>query len=90
MKWEYSKYKIRNFSSKYGKEKAKTRHNLEKELEKRILELEVALDKHDTHGDNVNYMERELMATKVELQKIYDYKAKGLILKRGKQVQNIF
>ena len=40
----------------------------------------MALDKHDTHGDNVNYMGRQLMATKVELQEIYDYKVERLIL----------
>ena len=69
MRWEYVKYKCREFSRSYSLQKAKERKSLRISLEKRIAELESLISSSSS---------QELLAEynkcKSDLETLYDYK----------------
>ena len=77
MTWEYIKYKIREHSVKYGKQKKRERDEKEKNLEKRLKEIEEEIDQFD--GDINLAVEKERVSN--ELSDIDRYKTEGLILR---------
>lgn len=79
MKWEFTKYKVKQFSIKYGKEKAAYVQNTERELENKLKKLEEQLDENSFQStDNLN---REINETRARLEEIANYKTEGLILR---------
>ena len=79
-KWEYLKYKIRQFSIKYGKEKSQGMKNKASELETRLKELEEVLDEAPTVQNNEELL-KELNETKAKLEEIDTYQTEGLIMR---------
>lgn len=82
VKWEYIKFKIRQFSIHYGKTKAKYLSNEEKDLEKKLYQLEEDLESGITE-DQAECIEEELNTIKSRLEDISNYKTEGLILRSG-------
>lgn len=80
MQWEYIKYKIRLFSMKYGKEKARHISNREDQLEQKLNELEQRLDE-STSETEPEGLQREISEVTSELENINKYKTEGLILR---------
>ena len=72
-KWEYIKYKIREESIAYCKNKSKLTSQFEKELLERYDTLSKLLDS-GVHAGNVQY---QFQITKQELEKINAYKTEG-------------
>jgi hypothetical protein len=77
MTWEYMKYKIRDYSVKYGKNKKKEIGEKEKNLEKRLKEIDEEIDKHDSETN----LAAEKLIIVNELKIIDKYKTEGLILR---------
>lgn len=79
VKWELIKYRIRQLSMKYGREKAKKMKKTESELEEKIKQIEKEQD------EAVGKEEVEMEAKKCELQfkldEITEYKTQGLIIR---------
>ena len=79
MKWELMKYRIRQYSMKYGKEKARNIKNTETEIETKLKAIEQEQDKADAaRATELENMKREL---ENKLEEITDYKTQGLILR---------
>ena len=57
LKWELIKYKIRQYSIKYGKLKAQRISKEEEELEVKLKTLEVRRDSLDTNSETYNQTE---------------------------------
>ncbi len=84
MKWEFLKYKIRQFSLKYGKTKAKTKRNREESLGIQLNQLEVDIDQTGTEDIHKHErLERQISDVKTELKLIDDKAVEGLILRSG-------
>lgn len=81
MKWEMFKYKIRQFSMRYGKEKAHKLKNEEKELVEKLNKLETERDSIRNDTDREIELENLIAETKHKLNEIDDYKTKGLIMR---------
>ena len=79
-KWEYLKYKIRQFSITYGKQKVKRLVKTQLELENKLKILEESLDAAINLPDS-EALYREIDATKSRLEEIDNYKTEGLILR---------
>lgn len=80
-RWEYLKYKIRQYATQYGKQRAKDRRERENNLEKRLKTLEEECDKLDLGTEEYTRNTEEIGTVKAELQELDDYKIKGLILR---------
>ena len=78
--WEYFKYKIRDFTISYGKQKGKNRTKTEAELEAKLKILEETLDQTVNVNDNEN-LHKEINDTKAKLEEIDNYKTEGLIMR---------
>ena len=78
--WEYLKFKIREYSIHYGKERAKSKRDNERDLEERMKTIETQLDECENEGDrNVLVTQKNLIAN--ELSAIDDYKTEGIIMR---------
>ena len=75
------KYKIRQFSIAYGKEKARKRSTEEKDLENTLKELETLRDSIQENERRETELNNEILETRRKLQEISDYKTNGLILR---------
>lgn len=79
VKWELLKYRIRQYSIKYGQEKARRIKNTETEIETELKAIEEAQDIADAaRGMELENRKQEL---KNKLDEITDYKTQGLILR---------
>ena len=76
MKWEFLKFKFREFSRSFSIQKSKERKVRRCELEKRLTELECSLSTN--HNSN---MLEEYHKCKSELDTLYDYITAGLIIR---------
>ena len=80
MTWEYVKYKIREFSIRYGKVKAKNTADEIVENENTLKQLDEAIDRED--NENVlHVLESERGEVEAKLKSIDDHKTQGLILR---------
>jgi len=77
MTWEYIKYKVRDFSIKYGKKKKRETINTEKYLEQRLRDIEEEIDQYDNEANFA--AEKESIINK--LKSIDNYRTEGLILR---------
>ena len=96
LKWELMKFRITEYSVKYGIEKAKKVSSEEKVLEEELRALEA---QKDAVGNSMPRAELDNQMTQVRsrLQEISDYKTEGLILRsqarwyeKGKKSNNYF
>lgn len=78
--WEYIKYKIREFSIKYSKQRARERNQSEKLLRSQLHSLEEALDTADKAEDE-NKLKEQINQVQGELEAVDSYKTQGLILR---------
>ena len=76
IKWDWLKYKIKQATIKYSKEKAKTRRDKIRELEEKLKNLE----KEITNNPSENII-LEIDSTKSQLQDEYDYRLEGIIIR---------
>ena len=76
LKWELVKYKIRQYSRKYGKQKALKMKMEETQLEARLQEIETLMDSNE---DAVDVEEESRVRNR--LQEISEYKTNGLIMR---------
>ena len=76
MRWEFLKYKIRQFTINYSKEKASERKARRIALEKTVKRLEISL----STNSNETLLE-EYYKYKNELESIYNFIAEGIILR---------
>ena len=74
--WEFLKYKIRQFTQTYSKDKARERREKQKQLEKRLKKIEHSITKH---CDPI--LLNQLETTKAELDELYNYITEGSILR---------
>ena len=73
--WEILKFKIRDFSIQYSKQKAKVRRENIEKIKNELSELEQHLNHKDLNQINEYY------AKKQELEKMYDYITDGIIIR---------
>ena len=76
MKWEFLKFKFREFSRSFSIQKSKEKKARRCELEKRLTELECSFSTN--HNSN---MLEEYHKCKSELDTLYDYMTAGLIIR---------
>ena len=74
------KFKVRETSIKYGKERAKARHKEEKELEERVKHLQEEVDNSINDAERGNLL-TFLNECKNKLQDFLDYRTQGLLLR---------
>ena len=79
IKWEYLKFKERGTSIKYGKERAKAKHEEKKELEERVKHLQEEVDNSINDTERGNLL-TSLNECKNKLQDFLDYRTQGLLL----------
>lgn len=80
LKWELIKYRIRQYSIKYGKEKAQLLKKTETDLEQKFKDLEREQDSlHDSTKEEE--IGTKIADIKAQLEEIANYKTKGLILR---------
>ena len=72
--WEFLKYKMRQLSMKYSKEKAAERKSKRKSLENSVKQLEIKLSTNEELLEQYNKAKNELEA-------LYDYITEGIILR---------
>ena len=94
--WELLKYKIREYSMNYGKEKAKKVSKEEQNLEKKLKDLETQKDATDNNASLID-IDNQITQTRGRLQEIIDYKTEGLMLRsetrwyeKGEKSNNYF
>ena len=75
MRWEFIKYKIRQFTINYSKEKASERKARRISLEKTVKRLEISLSTNSSET-----LLEEYYKYKNELESIYNFIAEGIIL----------
>ena len=75
VKWDFLKYKIRQFAKDYATRKAKDRKTKRAALETKVRELESIIS---TNSNDL--VIEEYHKFKAELEEIYDYITEGLIL----------
>ena len=92
MKWEYLKYKVREFSKQYSVDKAKERRAKRNKLELRVKELEVLISSNAEETVIQEYHD-----CKHQLEEIDNYIMQGIILRsrvdwyeHGENPLNIF
>ena len=78
-KWEYLKYKIRQFSIKLSKCKAKERRDKEKDLNLKLQQLQNEIDEITNPEDEK--LQEEYEQIKAALEEIDEYKTEGLIIR---------
>ena len=76
IRWDILKYRIRQYSMKYSKTAAERRRKRLLELESKVKELEA----HVTAESSTQFMQ-DYEAAKSELEGIYNYITKGIILR---------
>ena len=74
--WEFLKYKVRQFSQVYSKQKACERREKQVNLEKKIEELESNLSENSAFEEILEYKN-----VKAQLDDLYNYLTEGAILK---------
>ena len=91
-RWEFLKYKMRQISIKYSKEKAAERKSKRISLENSVKQLEIKI----STNSNEELLEQYNKA-KNELEALYDYITEGIILRsktdwyeHGEKSSNIF
>ena len=82
MTWEYLKYKIRQFSFEYGKDRAKIRREREDKLNGELKTLEKEADQ-TTEPEQCEMFESQISQVRGELRNIEDKATEGLILRSG-------
>ena len=94
--WELLKYKIREYSIKYGKKKAKNVSREEENLEKTLKDLEVQKDATEDAAVLTD-IDNQIVQVRGRLQEIIDYKTEGLMLRsqtrwyeKGEKSNNYF
>ena len=75
MKWKVLKYRIRQFSRSYSMNTAGKRNCKRQELERKVIEMESKLC-----SSSFDYVLKEYHEAKAELEQIYDYITKGIII----------
>ena len=75
-RWEFMKYKCREYSRNYSIQMAKTRKRRHISLEKRVAELESLI----TSNSNDQLL-KEYSSCKLELESLYEYITSGIILR---------
>ena len=90
--WEFLKYKIRQFTQIYSKEKARERRAKQRQLEKEVEKMEHSITEH---CDPI--LLNQLETAKAELDELYNYITEGSILRskvrwfeHGENPQSIF
>ena len=85
IRYDYMKYKIRQFSIKFSKQLAKERHQKEKDLQEKIAHLE-----EKGNREHLSDKEQETLAKfKMNLEEIYRYKVQGEIMRsRIEQIEH--
>ena len=83
-KWEIFKYRIRQFSSHFSKKVAKARKEKRLSLESEVQKLEKSVSSC-SFEDKLKYYEQ----AKSELEEIYNYITKGIIL-REREILSLF
>ena len=82
VKWELIKYRIRQYSMKYGKQKAQNLKTTEEDLERKLKSWEAELDQLDpSDRSKEEEIDRNIADARRQLEEIADYKTKGLILR---------
>ena len=76
MKWEVLKYRIRQFSRSYSINAAGKRNHKRQELDRKVIEMESKIC-----SSSSDYVLKEYHEAKAELEQIYDYITKGIILR---------
>jgi hypothetical protein len=78
--WEYIKYKIRDLSMEYGKERARRQRTNEKEWEKELNKIEEKLDQgtNEVEQGKLETRKTEIVSNLMELD---DHRTEGLILR---------
>ena len=79
IKWDFLKYKIRQFAKDYATRKAKDRKTKRVALETKVIELESIISTNSNDLVIEGYHK-----CKAELEEIYDYIAEGIILRSKK------
>ena len=80
--WEFLKYKIRQFTQIYSKEKARERRAKQKQLEKEVEKMEHSITEH---CDPI--LLNQLETAKAELDELYNYITEGSVFeKQGEMV----
>ena len=79
--WEYMKYKIRQYSMSYGKQRAKDRRERENKLEESLKTLEEKCDELEPGTEEYIQINNKIEEVRGELKEIDDYKVQGLILR---------
>jgi len=82
--WEYIKYKIREFSIRYGKQKSQKMKGMEVRYEEKLKHLEEELDK-EANENRYNVICEQIKEVEANLKEIDDYKTQGLILRSRSQ-----
>jgi hypothetical protein len=78
--WEYMKYKIREYSVEYGKQKAKHLKRSHQEYEQKLKELEERLDNEENENEHERLL-KEKSELEAVLQEFDNYHTEGLILR---------
>ena len=96
MVWEYIKYKIREYSIKYGKEKAKDISDRVTMYEEKLKWLDECID-NVIENERKQELENEKQEIEDQLRQIDDYKTEGIILRskctwheKGEKSNNYF
>ena len=96
-RWEYMKYKIREFSVKYGKQKALRVRNDESEYDNKLKQLEEDLDRAKPESNEYEKILCDKREVEARLKDLEDYKIEGLILRsraqwyeKGERSNNFF
>ena len=91
-RWEFLKYRIRQFSSEFSEQKAVERKASRLYLERKVKSLEIQLN-----SDSSDELLLEYNRSKDELESLYNYITEGLILRSrsagmnmGRSPLNIF
>ena len=74
MRWEYLKYKVRDFSKQYSVDKARERKAKRNRLELRVKELDLLISNNAEETFIQEYHE-----CKHQLEEIYNYVTQGII-----------
>lgn len=81
IKWEFIRFKIRQFSMDYGKDKTKKLVHEEQEIENKLYDLEEKVDEEEVDQQESAEAEVELQNIRARLGEISNYKTEGLILR---------
>ncbi len=80
IRWEWLKYRIRQYSMEYGKAKAKRIKNTESDLEQQLNQLLSEQDQANTISVE-EHLENQIVNIRSKLEEISEYKTNGLMLR---------